>query len=238
MPRSTANYLTLDANGRVGAEFSGHIIAEGVDLDASTDAAIPEDDKVRWLREGDGAYVAFIGAQHVASRSALTHFVRGIDGNRTAVLTHDTQAQSGTQAQLTQTSDPTSNANTKISGVALGPSGINRIFTLMDGDGKSTFPQFSGALNRNLLVARFDGFAPVSIIADKTGFVQSITRLATGFYRITHVTAPSGYMTGTATPETIGIEGRFNPQSATQFDVEIMSGGANVDDNFSVVALG
>lgn len=56
MPRSVPNYLTTAADGSVGAEFTGKIVARGIELpDGLTDIS-----QVKWVRETDGAYVADI----------------------------------------------------------------------------------------------------------------------------------------------------------------------------------
>lgn len=59
------NYLTVDATGLIGADFTGHIHAEGLDLDAPVNSQVwPEsglDTTIRWLRTADGGLVAQVG---------------------------------------------------------------------------------------------------------------------------------------------------------------------------------
>ncbi len=52
------NYLTVDQAGRVGASFAGHVHAQGLDLDAGASSTPPDQDRVRWIRQSDGAVVA------------------------------------------------------------------------------------------------------------------------------------------------------------------------------------
>lgn len=56
--------LTIAADGRVTADFEGHISAEGLDLDMGETATPPEDRKIRWLRASDGTRLAEIYAWH------------------------------------------------------------------------------------------------------------------------------------------------------------------------------
>lgn len=54
--------MTVDEQGRTGADFEGHISAEGVDLLAATSSTDEADRQVRWLRESDGSLVARVKA--------------------------------------------------------------------------------------------------------------------------------------------------------------------------------
>lgn len=52
------NYLTVNAQGQVGASFTGQVTAQGINIEA---AAIPTQlNQVRWLRQSNGAVLAFI----------------------------------------------------------------------------------------------------------------------------------------------------------------------------------
>lgn len=69
------NYLTVNPiTGAVGANFSGHVHAQGLDLHVNTDPVIfPPDDSIRWLRQSDGAALANIagGATNPADTMVL-----------------------------------------------------------------------------------------------------------------------------------------------------------------------
>jgi hypothetical protein len=54
--------LTVDAQGRVGIDLSGHLTAAGVDLDAATTGTPPADEQIRWLRQSDGELVGSLVA--------------------------------------------------------------------------------------------------------------------------------------------------------------------------------
>lgn len=59
MPNLIANYLTVDpVTGAVGANFSGHVHAAGLDLDASPIGLPLPEDEIRWLKQSDGSLVA------------------------------------------------------------------------------------------------------------------------------------------------------------------------------------
>lgn len=61
MPRLAANYLTVDpATGAVGANFSGHVHASGLDLDTSPIIIPPDENSIRWLTAPGGGVAADI----------------------------------------------------------------------------------------------------------------------------------------------------------------------------------
>lgn len=60
------NYLTVDQTGKIGAAFTGHLAAAGVDLKASDQFNDGPDRKVRWL-DANGGLVAEIGAYETPS---------------------------------------------------------------------------------------------------------------------------------------------------------------------------
>lgn len=53
------NVLTVK-NGLIGADFTGHVHAQGLDLDAGTNNTPPSQDRIRWLRTSDGGMAASI----------------------------------------------------------------------------------------------------------------------------------------------------------------------------------
>jgi hypothetical protein len=52
----------LAADGSITYDFSGHVHATGLDIDAAPAGNIPPANAVRWLRTSDGAVLALIGA--------------------------------------------------------------------------------------------------------------------------------------------------------------------------------
>lgn len=95
MPTGVPIYVKVDPNtGEVTNEFEGHIKADGIELPAAVDMSNPQDDSyIEWVRESDGAEIAFIvgasepfagnvyrsGLQATADgpRSAIEHFQVG-----------------------------------------------------------------------------------------------------------------------------------------------------------------
>lgn len=65
MPTLIANYLTVDpVTGAVGADFTGHVHAAGVDLDASPITSTPASGNlIRWLQQPGGALVAQVAGE-------------------------------------------------------------------------------------------------------------------------------------------------------------------------------
>jgi hypothetical protein len=56
---------TIDAQGHVGAQFTGHVVATGLDLTAA-DGNVQNVNRIRWLRAADGALVASISGNELA----------------------------------------------------------------------------------------------------------------------------------------------------------------------------
>lgn len=53
-------YLTTDAAGRVSANFSGHVKASGIELDAGPVSAVSILQEVAWLRDTDNVEVGYV----------------------------------------------------------------------------------------------------------------------------------------------------------------------------------
>lgn len=58
------NYLTSNPDGTIGANFTGQIHAQGLELDATAGPTIPANDAIRWLRTDTGGLVAQIQAYY------------------------------------------------------------------------------------------------------------------------------------------------------------------------------
>jgi hypothetical protein len=71
MPRAVPNYLTTTPDGRVGANFSGHVHAAGLDLDSDNTGSPPVDRRIRWLRPDTGALVADISSGFLNNTGTL-----------------------------------------------------------------------------------------------------------------------------------------------------------------------
>jgi hypothetical protein len=54
----TPNLITVDAQGRVGADFTGHVHAAGIDIDAGTVVTPPAESRVRWIQKANGVVAA------------------------------------------------------------------------------------------------------------------------------------------------------------------------------------
>ena len=56
------NYLTQDAKGNTGANFTGHVKASGIDFDGGPISTLVALNVVEWMRHTDGDRVAYAGA--------------------------------------------------------------------------------------------------------------------------------------------------------------------------------
>lgn len=188
MPDAVPNYLTTNPDGSVGADFTGHIKARGVDLDVfptdqSYDSSI---DSIQWKRTADGAQVAYIlGTTPHDTTGDLTS---GLDirarrtgaGSSMVTLTADgTASQPG--VQLSVQADPNG-----------GPSS-HRIFAQMPtlgtkdilrDDGASIFVQLLRGSADNVSVKAIMGTvrADGSILG---GAGYTVSHTTTGQYAIT-----------------------------------------------------
>lgn len=144
----SANYLTIDpATGAIGANFTGHIHGQGLDLDAATNPTPPTSDKVRWLAAGGGLVAAEIAAfRGVGGQDELDLTVNpglndpaGTIELRTFGYDSVTLRSAKIDVQASQF-----DATTNIIAQAIGAAGTHGV-TIVDAAGRSTFPQINAA---------------------------------------------------------------------------------------------
>lgn len=137
------NVLTVDAQGRIGASFTGHVAAAGVDLIAGITPAPPSDRQVRWLRQSDGSVVATVYGFESGGVDGTFLQSMALGGNQATagLLAVD---QFGAQAQFTASEGP--------QGPSIGGSAGGTSLEFLDARGASSFPQFSdGGAHRSLI---------------------------------------------------------------------------------------
>lgn len=184
MPRSTANYLTTDANGGVGAEFAGHIKATGVELpaDESLISPVPPTSAVEWKRTSDGARIAVV--------YGLTETPVGSQRQRTAILAATDFAGAGAnfghfpRLMASVTDVPASAVQAVTNGQAR---------VLVDHNGKSSFLQTD-------MIRAFDGGNPATITVARpwtniVGLFRSTGFLPAGSGMTSWVVSLDGYGT-------------------------------------------
>lgn len=139
---SQQTFLTLDEQGRVFADLSGHLSATGVDLLAVEGPDIPlEDRQLRWLREGTGEVVADVYGQvsdggPVSSRVARVRAVHGGADRAWAVLqAGDDRVPTYRDAHVLCDS---TNDEQRVVAVA-GNVASDEVATIIDSDGNSDF---------------------------------------------------------------------------------------------------
>jgi hypothetical protein len=65
LPDAVPNYLTVDpVTGAVGANFSGHVHAAGVDLDSDPSGNFQPEHQVRWVRASDGTIMGWLRREY------------------------------------------------------------------------------------------------------------------------------------------------------------------------------
>lgn len=179
MPDSQPNYLTVDNNGAVGAEFTGHIRAQGVDLVSGDEQSPPADRKIQWHKDTlDGQVL-----EEVFGWGAV-----GEGGTRLQeVLT--TLAVSDDDAGVARI-----NLQAGVAGQASGITVLaNRILrTLLLDDGSSNFLQLDGVAPVNLHLVT----GSVNVVyggASATSNITTVTPGVTGL-SVGPIPGPFGHM--------------------------------------------
>jgi hypothetical protein len=197
------NYLTLDAEGNVGANFSGVIEADGVTLPASNTVALAAQNEVAWQRTSDGALIADVGGY------------AGPSGDVRLILNAVNAANNQSEISLNATSDGgTLEANLTVAVV-----GTPQVFAgLNDGSfveiigegGVSSFLQLAGA-SRELAI---DSGASSLAYAASTGSATTTVNHNLGRAPIAVVATAMGAPGFTAVP----VFNWFN-QATTTFQI-------------------
>lgn len=131
MPTGNLGFFTVNANGTITNNFTGHIHADGLDLYAGTTASPPDDRKIRWLRQADGALVAVLSAYEVGTRRTLTEGT----GNGAASST------------ISTISDNTTNFSTAVTIDLANKDGTIFGATIVNGVGGSSFIKAPGLVS-------------------------------------------------------------------------------------------
>lgn len=128
--------LIQEADGSFGINVTGHIHAQGLDIDAGTTLTPPNQQRVRWLRTSDGAVVADLTAWKVGAGDVLQVEARAVDV--------------GDNAQLLLLATDKNGSQDFIQAINFGPPGTanqisissgGQVRTLINGAGKSRFVQ-------------------------------------------------------------------------------------------------
>lgn len=64
----------MNPDGSIYFDFDGHIHAEGLDLDTSTDAIPPDDSKIRWIKNSDGSVTAELSDYSTDANSSVAQW--------------------------------------------------------------------------------------------------------------------------------------------------------------------
>jgi hypothetical protein len=137
------NVLTLAADGTIGADFTGHVAARGIDFDAADGSGTvpplePEVEAVRWLRRADRALVAQVfGGGLGAPGEPNVALVRG----RADTPARDAEARIEVWDESGETPAAWLAASTGPSGVTTGARAGGRHKTIFGAGGVSGFLQ-------------------------------------------------------------------------------------------------
>lgn len=145
MPRSVPNYLTIDpATGAVGADFTGHIHALGLDLDAAPLAGT-NDNEIHWLAQPSGAVLGMIRTT-----------------DQTMSFRHNDINENATE-QLFFTGGATPSAQ-----VFVGAAPNTKLGVILDSQGRSTFLQI-GLENFTPVAVHLDGLYTTGVFTIPAG---------------------------------------------------------------------
>jgi hypothetical protein len=140
---SVSGGTTVDAQGNVTYDFAGHVKAFGVDLPAGDNATPPDDRKLRWLRNSDGAVVAIeygYSAGGVFNELIETVFADPGGGSAAALSAARNAADGGGSAGIAANAGPGAGA---MSVTAQALPGLTRV--VIDSAGKSDYVQLFDA---------------------------------------------------------------------------------------------
>jgi hypothetical protein len=158
--------LTVDPAGNVGANFTGHIHATGLDLDAAL-GNVQNLNEIRWLRTSDGAVVAALsgnilgtqggaGADYSGFLNVLADAVGALTSAE-VVLTAISNFDPTTGTQLLLASAPGNALGDRHQAIVQcdddGGIGVHQA-VILDGSGRSNFQQVFDGTNVSPLLAR------------------------------------------------------------------------------------
>ncbi len=67
----SSTFINVDAAGNVTFDFTGHVHAQGLDLDAPDTLVPPSEDRIRWLRLTDGSVAADISGTNFGDNAGI-----------------------------------------------------------------------------------------------------------------------------------------------------------------------
>lgn len=167
MPDITPLYLVTLPSGDVQAVFPG-----GVQILAGDTVSPPDERKVTWVRQSDGALVASVDAYSIGSNDQATWRLFDPDNptNRNANLIQKLDAASG-RATVTAHAQTVGNAATR---------------TIVDDLGQSSFIQSGGGVGKNIDL--WGGVTAAGGILNAGSGQWSVVRTALGTYTLTFTT--------------------------------------------------
>jgi hypothetical protein len=183
-------------DGTITYDFTGHVHAEGFDLDADTAKPPSNLSKVRWLRAVDGVVVAELYADDVAGDAELVVQADAPSGDATTRLSLNAGAPNNFlyACGLTATALIADGLNSEVG--AFGRSGS---VTIVDGSMRSSFLQLVGRLKRRIdcgslfvtwpggdavsnrmVVNHALGVTPIAVVADSDGGLNWVAHSVQG----------------------------------------------------------
>lgn len=127
------NYLTVGADGTVGAVFPG-----GVTIPAGTNLTPPDERKIRWLRDTDGALVAQIIGWTAGTAAEQQHSAVAPGGVSRAQLTLDVDDSAAVGSQAIAQA------------VAVGANSVAHRATIIDDTDRSSFARLGAGVSQRL----------------------------------------------------------------------------------------
>jgi hypothetical protein len=211
------NYLTVNPDGTTGASFTGHVHAQGLDLDAGTGATPPSTDQVRWLRTSDGAAVATVGGFDQAGLTELLLQAIPSAGSQVGGVRLTGTAIAGSPQfsilDITRGKDLDSDSVTSINGTCGNKSGLGGLsFVVGNALGQSSFLQQptpttmrvqAGATTITLAANTFTNFAlPTAWLVQHLCFIASISP---GAVQPKYGSIANGIVNGAIFSDTAGV---------------------------------
>jgi hypothetical protein len=180
-------YLTVDNQGRVSASFSGVVTALGLTLPAFAGSTPAATNQIQWLRTSDQALVARLAAGETnPAPGSIDELLLQLQQTNTAnqtILQLNAQNPVGTaqgpELQLLNTPGQPTNTAAR---VIMQPA--STVYTLIDGNSQSSFPQLTGALHQQLIDDNNGNFYTITFpgpLATNTSASASFNSAHTGW---------------------------------------------------------
>jgi hypothetical protein len=237
------SYLTISPDGTVGANFTGLVHAQGLNLDAGTSSTPPAQDKIRWLRVTDGAVIAEIAAYDLSdiqpdpphADASIILRAQALDPQSKVSSNVEVINSTGGLIAALGVTDQTASGQTRAAqAIVYTNAGTRQVATILDNNGDSSFINVAGPIAKTAIDF---GSTPFTWPGGTNPYIFTIDHQLGRAPTAVLVSGESAGFSGFYDP----IYGTENYQDAS-FDVRVFSPagtpGAGTNDTVRWIAIG